>query len=687
MTVDKRALYTALPLVLALLVYVTLVAVPISPHKLLAQIPSVEYYVEGGKIYMRFEGVSKPIYFVGVNWFGFELTDYVVHGLWARNWEDMLRQIASLQFNAIRLPFCPPSVRPGTMPSTINYNYNPDLRGLDSVTIMEKIVQKASELGIFIIFDFHRIGCTEIEPLWYTDSFTEQDFINVWISVAQRFGKYPNVIGADIKNEPHSVSSPPNCYYDGRSATWGMNNSRTDWNLAVERIGNAILQVAPHWLIIVEGIQYTNPTSDNVPLYPTAVYWGENLRAVRHYPVNLPQHKLLYSPHTYGPDVYVMPYFNDPNIFPNNLHSIWNQNWGYIRRELGLPIYVGEFGGKYGHGGDSRDPIFQQKLIDYLIENDICWWTYWSWNANSGDTGGILRDDWINIWEDKYQNLNRSIQYCQSKYGIIKAPSYTVTPTTTTITTTSPTTTTTTVVTPTVTVVTVSVTDIVSVPLTLTFTTPITTTVTTTVPVTLIIPVMVTTTITTTSPVTTTTSPTTTATPTTTSPTTSAPGVRYSFTLNADSRVATVSGCIEFRVSGGSTTIGGVTVSPGSVLKICVNNDNALTWWIGTDGWLSANDLDASAVYVNGNQVLSNTKISLSGIQADLSTINSTLTITVTGTGQTSLTWNGQTVISGTDSRTLTISGVAPTTSKAMNLNIGTTTIYAEATATNYTLQ
>jgi hypothetical protein len=287
----------------------------------------------------------------------------------------------------------------------------------------------------------------------------------------------------------------------------------------------------------------------------------------------------------------------------------------------------------------------------------------------------------------------------------------TATPTTTTTTTTSPTTTTprtTTTATPTVTVVTVSV--IVSVPLTLPLTTPITTTVTTTVPVTLIIPVSVTTTITTTSPVTTTTSPTTTATPTTTqlhllpllrllpllttttttkttATTTSAPGVRYSFTLNAGGRVATVSNCIEFRVSGGSTTIGGVTVSSGSVLKICVNNDNALTWWIGADGWLSANDLDVSAVYVNGNQVLSNTKISLSGIQADLSTISSTLTITVTGTGWTSLTWNGQTVISGTDSRTLTISGVAPTTSKAMNLNIGTTTIYADATATNYTLQ
>jgi hypothetical protein len=257
------------------------------------------------------------------------------------------------------------------------------------------------------------------------------------------------------------------------------------------------------------------------------------------------------------------------------------------------------------------------------------------------------------------------------------SPVTTTTPKTTTTTTTTTKTTTTTTTTPTTTT---------------TATSPTPTTTTTTTKTTKAPKTPKTTTTTTTTPTTTTTAtsptPTTTTTTTkTTTTTTSAPGVRYSFTLNANSRVATVSNCIEFRVSGGSTTIGGVAVSSGSVLKICVNNDNALTWWIGADGWLSANDLDVSAVYVNGNQVLSNTKISLSGIQADLSTISSTLTITVTGTGWTSLTWNGQTVISGTDSRTLTISGVAPTTSKAMNLNIGTTTIYADATATNYTLQ
>ena len=24
-------------------------------------------------------------------------------------------------------------------------------------------------------------------------------------------------------------------------------------------------------------------------------------------------------------------------------------------------------------------------------------WTWWSWNPNSGDTGGILQDDWTTV--------------------------------------------------------------------------------------------------------------------------------------------------------------------------------------------------------------------------------------------------------------------------------------------------
>src|SRR4029450_1635485 len=47
----------------------------------------------------------------GVNWFGFETSNHVPHGLWSRDYREMLAQIASLGFNTIRLPFSIQSVR------------------------------------------------------------------------------------------------------------------------------------------------------------------------------------------------------------------------------------------------------------------------------------------------------------------------------------------------------------------------------------------------------------------------------------------------------------------------------------------------------------------------------------------------------------------------------------------------
>ena len=38
---------------------------------------------------------------------------------------------------------------------------------------------------------------------------------------------------------------------------------------------------------------------------------------------------------------------------------------------------------------------------------------YWSWNPNSGDTGGILQDDWTQIWQDKVDNLDRLMTSCR----------------------------------------------------------------------------------------------------------------------------------------------------------------------------------------------------------------------------------------------------------------------------------
>jgi len=368
------------------------------------------YFVQEDKIFVRHpNGTIERIKLFGVNWFGFETQNYVVHGLWSRNYKEMLDQIKELGFNAIRLPFCTYSIE-GRTPTGIDYYKNPELKGLNSLEIMKKIVEEANKRGIYILLDYHRIGCNYIEPLWYTKDFSEQDFIEVWKKVAQEFKDYPNVIGADLKNEPHSEGTGDSLYTNG--TTWGY-NEKTDWNLAAERIGREILKITPHWLIFVEGTQVTNPEIDKNYKYGLNAWWGGNLMAVKKYPINLPQEKLVYSPHVYGPDVYNQPYFNDPN-FPNNMPEIWYKHFAYVKIDLKKPVVIGEFGGKFGEG-NPKDKIWQEAIIDYMIKNNFCDFFYWSWNPNSGDTGGILKDDWESINWEKYKNLKRLMDYCEGK--------------------------------------------------------------------------------------------------------------------------------------------------------------------------------------------------------------------------------------------------------------------------------
>ena len=44
--------------------------------------------------------------------------------------------------------------------------------------------------------------------LWYgQNGFTEADWISTWESLATRYANKPNVIGADLKNEPHGSAT------------------------------------------------------------------------------------------------------------------------------------------------------------------------------------------------------------------------------------------------------------------------------------------------------------------------------------------------------------------------------------------------------------------------------------------------------------------------------------------------
>ncbi|HEY9656244.1 MAG TPA: cellulase family glycosylhydrolase [Crinalium sp.] len=315
----------------------------------------------------------------GVNWFGIETETQAPHGLHLRDYKEMLAQIKGLGYNVIRLPYAVQSLRATTI-SGVDFNLgsNRDLQGKTPLEVMDLVIQEAQRQGLMILLDSHRLNNQRIPELWYGDGFTEADWLDTWKLLAARYKNQPNVIGADLKNEPH-----------GR-ASWGTNDEATDWRLAAERAGNAVLAIAPHWLIVVEGVE------KNVPGQRLPAHWqGGNLEGAGRYPVRLKTaRKLVYSPHEYGAGVYNQPWFSEAT-FPKNLLDRWEVGFHYLASRNTAPILIGEFGGRQVDTS-SKEGIWQRQLVNFIQQKKLSF-TYWSWNPNSSDTGGILQDDWRTV--------------------------------------------------------------------------------------------------------------------------------------------------------------------------------------------------------------------------------------------------------------------------------------------------
>ena len=352
------------------------------------------------------DATGATVRLTGINWFGMETDNKTFHGLWANppaTWRGQIDRMAELGFNTLRIPYSGDALRPDAVATSINTWTNPDLVGLHPLEILDRVIEYAGSKGMRVILDRHRPTAAGQTPLWYTSTVSEASIIADWQMLAQRYANNPTVIGADLFNEPHADGVDPN----GTGACWGCGDPARDWRLAAERIGNAILQVNPNWLIFVEGVSCLsggNPNAwDGIPdPWENCDWWGGNLSAAIDQPVrlNVPN-RLVYSPHDYAISVYDrQPWFNDPN-FPNNLPSVWDHFWGKIAKQNVAPILLGEFGSTLANPLDVQ---WLNTLMNYLTTNGMSF-TYWSWNPNSGDTGGIAVDDWWTINQQKYSIL------------------------------------------------------------------------------------------------------------------------------------------------------------------------------------------------------------------------------------------------------------------------------------------
>jgi endoglucanase len=316
------------------------------------------------------------VHLTGVNWFGFETGTFAPHGLGVRNWQDMLNQIARTGFNTLRLPFSNQLFDPTSEPQGINYQLNPDLKGLRGLALLDRIIQGARKRGLKVILDRHDPTADARPALWYTDQVPQTRWIQDWVMLAHHYRGNDTVIGADLNNEPHSP------------ATWGDGNPATDWRLAAQKAGNAILAANPDWLILVEGIDIYRGDS---------YWWGGNLQGAKQFPVQLSRpDKLVYSAHDYGPEVYNQQWFRVPNPadLAYTLPAIWQKHWAYLQQMGTAPVMVGEFGGR--SMGQDAEGVWQRTLVAFMHAHGISY-TYWAWNADAVDTGGILQDDWTTV--------------------------------------------------------------------------------------------------------------------------------------------------------------------------------------------------------------------------------------------------------------------------------------------------
>jgi endoglucanase len=333
-------------------------------------------HTQGAKL---LDSQGREVRLSGVSWFGMETPTYAPDGLWSRSLGSILDQIKSLGFNAIRLPFSSQLFDSGSMPM-ITGNQNPDLAGVSSLQLMDKIVQGAGQRGLKIILDRHRPDSGGQSDLWYTSQYSEQRWLDDWTMLATRYASDPTVFGADLHNEPRGM------------ATWGDGSMSTDWQLAAQRAGDAIHKVNSNWLIIVEGIEKYGADS---------YWWGGNLEGAAAHLVTLAvANRVVYSAHDYPASLYAQSWFSAAN-YPDNLPGVWSQYWGYLAEQDIAPVFVGEFGTKLQTDSDKR---WLHTLTTYIAKHKLSW-SFWSLNPNSGDTGGILQDDWMSVNQDKMAEL------------------------------------------------------------------------------------------------------------------------------------------------------------------------------------------------------------------------------------------------------------------------------------------
>jgi len=362
------------------------------------------YFAQAGKIY---DPYGQELQVRGISHFGFSGTILQPQYLWQMGWKEQIAQIKALGFNAVRVPYSPATLYTTTPVNQLGYldpNKNADLIGKTPLQVLDLWMAEADRQGLYVMLDMHSVVKSRLYPTWFVDNpadfplvwngkaYTPDDWRRDLVFVAKRYARLPHFFAIDLYNEPNGKVR-------WAAGDKNMTNPAYYWKPAAESAAAAVLAANPNLLIFVQGI---NGNWDGIENSNIAMNYGEDLQPQAYQPLAIPANKLVLSPHTYGPDVFVKSSFSAAN-FPANLAPQWEVLFGKLSPKH--PVIIGEWGGRYGTA-NAKDVAWQNALVDYLIAKGIRSSFYWSYTPNSGDTGGIL-DDALNVRQDKMLLLRR----------------------------------------------------------------------------------------------------------------------------------------------------------------------------------------------------------------------------------------------------------------------------------------
>jgi endoglucanase len=345
------------------------------------------FYTSQGNIYKNGDFVNLN----GVVWTGFNTEAKVVHGLWARNWKDIIIQLKTeIGANAVKIPICA-EVLNSVSVASIDYDLNSDLEDLNSLEILDLVANELQNQNIYFVISLDKIdpSCTKSPDLWYSDEYSNEDFLKDLKFISRRYNSSEYFVGIELLGSL------------GNQATWGAGNSATDWNLELEKIIPEIVEANPNILLLIPGLERKpNCSVDNKDLDISFISQVkcDKLRVDLRY-----QSKVIFAPSVK---------LENQDFNPDNTDDEfdWQFNYFVESNESFIPSSWNSV-----DSSDVQNLEYENEITEYLTKNKICSSFYFALNPSAGESLGLLNSDWKTFNTLRVGNLKNYWGNCKQE--------------------------------------------------------------------------------------------------------------------------------------------------------------------------------------------------------------------------------------------------------------------------------